>query len=1149
MQFVRDGQGRITQMTTPPFQALNGGTTHETYTYEYDTAGNLKNFVAPQRNAGPVTMQYQYDPTHLLTKTINFNGNPARTSTYDPDGRLLTDTDALGNVTSYAYDLPNHKTTTTYPDTGVVTDTFDDRGLVLSHVDQLGHRTTHVYDANRNETSRTNALNETTTYTYDTNGNQTSLTNARGEKTTTTYDAFSEPLTTTNPVGNTTTITYDQNGRPTKMSDSLGVLATFTSTESGLPITVTDSAGGIVTMTYDAGGNLTGRVDRLGRVTTQQYDGLGRRTASFNARGGRTFYGYNDFGDVLSVENPLGLRRVYHRDSDGNVVDVTGDTQKPQFFAYDALDHLTKTTNNDGSFTTDTRDFRGNLLAHTDEAGHTTSYTYDLAGQLTKTTFADGTFTTQTFDEIGRLSSKTDERGHTTTYGYEAGCDCTDRLTTVTDPLNRTTTTAYDGMGRRTSVTDAAGHTTTYVYDLRGHQIETDYADGTATHDTYDVLGRRTDSTDQTGATTTYGYDAEGQLTSVTDPLTHVTQYAYDADGNLSSVTDANNHTTTYAYDLNNRKTSRTLPLGMTETFTYTVDNDASTHTDFRGKTTTYTYDRQDRLASKIPDPSLGEPTVTYVVNPNGTRASMSDASGTTTYTYDTRDRLLTKATPEGTLTYTYDPSGNVASIDSSNANGTSVSYAWDAANQLASVTDNRLGGMTTAAYTPTGRPSTLAQPNGVGVTYAYDSLDRVLSMVWKKGAAPALASWAYTYSARGQRETATEISGREAAYGYDAASRLSSETITGDPTGNGSLIYALDPAGNRLSRTSTLSALGPQSFSYDGNDELTTDSYDLNGNTTSSGGHTYAYDFENRLVSKDGGAVLVIYNGDGDRVAKTAAGVTTKYLVDELNPTGYLQVLDEVAGGAVQVRYTYGTTLVSQSRNGSGAAGTSFYGYDAHGNVAFVSDATGVVTDTYAYDAWGNLIGRTGSTVSTRFFAGEELDPDFGLINLRARHYDETTGRFRTIDLAPGDPESPLSFNRYQYAGADPINNWDRTGYAIEYALVLSGVATAVVYTSAFTVVAYAAICDIYFVEGLLGAIDAPDVSPMFQWCVAMSVGGGGGGGRGKGERNWEKSNKNLKKDKFRQLSNGQWQKKYPGPGGGKWRDCPPPPDRNFDK
>ncbi len=161
----------------------------------------------------------------------------------------------------------------------------------------------------------------------------------------------------------------------------------------------------------------------------------------------------------------------------------------------------------------------------------------------------------------------------------------------------------------------------------------------------------------------------------------------------------------------------------------------------------------------------------------------------------------------------------------------------------------------------------------------------------------------------------------------------------------------------------------------YDANDELATDGYDANGNTTSSGGHTYGYDFENRLASKDSGAVTVVYDGDGNRVAKTAGGVTTQYLVDELNPTGYLQVMDEVSGGAVQVRYTFGDMLVSQTRTPSTSPTTSFYGYDAHGNIGFLTDTTGAETDTYVYDAFGNLVGSTGSTSNTRLFAGEELE------------------------------------------------------------------------------------------------------------------------------------------------------------------------------
>ncbi len=358
--------------------------------------------------------------------------------------------------------------------------------------------------------------------------------------------------------------------------------------------------------------------------------------------------------------------------------------------------------------------------------------------------------------------------------------------------------------------------------------------------------------------------------------------------------------------------------------------------------------------------------------------------------------------------------------------------------------------------------------------------------MAWEKGTNPAFASWAYGYNLRGQRTSSTELTGREAAYGYDAASRLTSETITGDPSGNGALTYVLDPVGNRSSRTSTLAALAAQSFSYDANDELTSDAYDLNGNTTSSGGHTYAYDFENRLISNDGGAVTVVYDGDGNRVAKTAGGVTTQYLVDDLNPTGYLQVIDEVSGGTVQVRYTYGNVVVSQARNQIGGIVPSFYGYDAHGNIGFLTDATGTETDTYTYDAWGIPIGRTGTTLNTRLFLGEEFDPDLGFINLRARQYGASVGRFSTLDPWGGDVQSPNSLNKYLYSNADPINLSDPSGRETLVSYGLLSIREMFITTVRAVVYGYIAGCGIAYAVGAFDLVDNTDTIPViWQWCA----------------------------------------------------------------
>jgi len=60
--------------------------------------------------------------------------------------------------------------------------------------------------------------------------------------------------------------------------------------------------------------------------------------------------------------------------------------------------------------------------------------------------------------------------------------------------------------------------------------------------------------------------------------------------------------------------------------------------------------------------------------------------------------------------------------------------------------------------------------------------------------------------------------------------------------------------------------------------------------------GLTYAYDFENHLVQK--GGLTIVYDGGGNRVAKTMPGGTTRFLVDQLNPTGYAQVVEELQSG-----------------------------------------------------------------------------------------------------------------------------------------------------------------------------------------------------------------------------------------------------------
>jgi RHS repeat-associated protein len=439
------------------------------------------------------------------------------------------------------------------------------------------------------------------------------------------------------------------------------------------------------------------------------------------------------------------------------------------------------------------------------------------------------------------------------------------------------------------------------------------------------------------------------------------------------------------------------------------------------------------RLLSKTPDPSFSQLAVTFTYNVNGQRETMTDVSGTTVYGYDNRNRLSSKQTPFGTLSYTYNDAGSLQTTRSSNANGVSIDYGYDALNRLSSVKDNNLtslnGGLTNYTYDDVGNLQSYQYPNGVTTSYAYNSLNRLTTMTVGTQAS-SLASYSYTLGAAGNRTAVTELGGRTLTYTYDDLYRLTNESIAADPHGvNGSVSYGYDAVGNRLNRTSTVAAVPAQASTYDANDRLTSDSYDNNGNTTASSGNGYTYDFENHLTSLNNGAVTYVYDGDGNRVAKTVGGVTTNCLVDTNNPTGYAQVVDELQSGSVVKSFTYGHDLISQR---IGSSNLSFYQYDGHASVRLLTNATGAISDAYDYDAFGNLIYRIGTTPNDYLYSGEQYDASLGFYYLRARYMNPSSGRFWTMDSFEGNNADPASLHKYVYVHNKPVNAVDPSGHFI---------------------------------------------------------------------------------------------------------------------
>jgi RHS repeat-associated protein len=92
--------------------------------------------------------------------------------------------------------------------------------------------------------------------------------------------------------------------------------------------------------------------------------------------------------------------------------------------------------------------------------------------------------------------------------------------------------------------------------------------------------------------------------------------------------------------------------------------------------------------------------------------------------------------------------------------------------------------------------------------------------------------------------------------------------------------------------------------------------------------------------------------------------------------------------------------------------------------SIRALTSSTAQVVDTQTYDAYGSVRASTGTTLPFGF-AGEQTYPESGLIYLRARYLDPTTGRFLTQDSAQ-------SGWVYGYANDNPVLGIDPTGQAM---------------------------------------------------------------------------------------------------------------------
>ena len=118
----------------------------------------------------------------MLT-AIDARGVTFLQNTYDSQGRVETQTNGRGFVTSLTYNSPTTGTTTfTDPLGNATQDLYDGALRLIERVDANGGRISYTYDANNDRMSITNQNGDTMNLTYDGTGNATSVTDPLGER-------------------------------------------------------------------------------------------------------------------------------------------------------------------------------------------------------------------------------------------------------------------------------------------------------------------------------------------------------------------------------------------------------------------------------------------------------------------------------------------------------------------------------------------------------------------------------------------------------------------------------------------------------------------------------------------------------------------------------------------------------------------------------------------------------------------------------------------------------------------------------------------------------------------------------------------------------------------------------------------------------
>ena len=709
-------------------------------------------------------------------------------------------------------------------------------------------------------------------------------------------------------------------------------------------------------LVYDAADRVVQRI-RIGSDASEivqektTYDLAGRVIAVEDALENETAIAYSypvGGGAVTTTTFPATAAgsgtRIETRYADGRVKEIAGTAVSPLRYAYGTW----SATGQAGQWTQEIK-----VGAADSEAEWVKSYA-DLAGRQVKTEYPDSAYAAFAYNPLGQLVSQTDPDGVATLFAYNAEGQ---REVTAID-LDQNGVIDHAGTDRITkTATDVYNKSGTVVRRTSTQVWATDNSDTATTvsvaeQDGYGNQSWQTDAAGAISSTAIVRTGAGAWTITVTAP-----------DGSQQVQTYTGGRLTSSA------TCTSTFTLITQTTFGYDAHNRVETQTDARTGDTHYTYNDRDEVVSVTVNDGADTTAYTYDGLGNQLTVTLPDSS-VTTNEYHLRNSLLKKTSGSQAypVEYTYDLQGRTKTLTTWQNATTSAEAAVTTWNY-----DSQRGWLTQKLYA-----------DNQGPTYSYSDAGRLLTRTWVRTVSGAPLVTTYTYNTAGDL-ISTDYSDTtpDVAISY---TRFGGQKTVTDATGTRTFNYtaALRPDQEQLpafygDRILTRSYQGTGLGEVPGR----TDGFALGVISDLDQDYSVVYGYDNTgrfsSVTDPNGTFTYGYLANSNLRSSVSSAVHSSTWTYESH-RNVIASLENKVGVTTVSKFDYTVNSLGQ-RTQRQQSGTAF--------------AT-TSTDVFAYNAKGEVIGSTNTTLPTRD---------------QAFNYDDIGNRLSRVVAGGVDPGDTTSY------------------------------------------------------------------------------------------------------------------------------------------